>query len=149
MKASYEDITRRIIELPLWWDSDGVPRYDPFTPNLCPNIYASEVLLIEISCQSCNQRFHVEQHWSVMETITKNIPKFSDYLKETYQGELSRIHYGDPPIHGCTGDTMNCWDLRVIQFWKKDDFNWIRDHDLEMPLPDGQYEITEIRQEKP
>ncbi len=150
MKAEYEDITKRIQELPLWWDSDGVPRYDSFIPDMCPDIYADEVLLIEISCQSCNQRFHVEQHWSIMSVIAKNIPRPSDYMKGEDKGELSRIHYGDPPRHGCIGDTMNCWDLRVVQFWRHDNSrNWIRDHDLEMPLPDGQYEIVKIHQEKP
>ncbi len=147
MKASYEDIIRRIKESPLWWDSDGVPRYDSFTPRMCPNIYAEEILLIEIACQFCNARFRVEQHWSKMValwTYKRKIPKFSD------QGELSRIHYGDPPIHDCIGDTMNCWNLRVIQFWRHDDsHNLVRDHDLEMPLPDGRYEIVKIHQEKP
>jgi len=31
------------------------------------------------------------------------------------------IHYGDPPSTGCcaAGDTMNCWDLRVVEYWAR------------------------------
>jgi len=31
------------------------------------------------------------------------------------------IHYGDPPNAGCcaAGPTMNCWDLRVVEYWAR------------------------------
>jgi hypothetical protein len=31
------------------------------------------------------------------------------------------IHYGDPPNTGCcaAGGTMNCWDLRVVEYWAR------------------------------
>lgn len=32
-----------------------------------------------------------------------------------------KVHYGDPPSTGCcpAGDTMNCWDLRVVEYWAR------------------------------
>jgi hypothetical protein len=29
------------------------------------------------------------------------------------------LHYGDPPNHGCVGDTMNCEDISIKEFWEK------------------------------
>lgn len=60
------------------------------------------------------------------------------------------IHYGDPPNVGCcpAGPTMNCWDLRVLEFWERgsksgdgqtdafDAMQWRRRADLEIELPD-------------
>jgi hypothetical protein len=45
------------------------------------------------------------------------------------------FHYGDPPAHGCVGDTMNCYDLRIVEFWVKDNpFNKVRKTDWEVEL---------------
>jgi len=34
MKAYFEDIMKRIKEKPKWFDSNGVPRYDDFKPEM-------------------------------------------------------------------------------------------------------------------
>lgn len=62
------------------------------------------------------------------------------------------IHYGDPPRHDDTtgpechaGDTMNCYDLRVLEYWTNDPVEpdvvatseWRRIAELEGPLPDA------------
>lgn len=69
------------------------------------------------------------------------------------------IHYGDPPNTECcaAGPTMNCWDLRVIEFWARgfslrairepenksptmlagEYLDWARVPELEKELPDA------------
>jgi len=128
----YPDITSRIKDPVLWYDTHGVPRYDSFTPSLCPDIYANEVALMEIACQACGDRFPVELHNSLL-MILRNGKKLSDKVRD------NSIHYGDPPIHGggCSGNTMNCDDLRIIEFWRRDRFDWTRVPELEIRLQDG------------
>ena len=110
MHTSFEDITSRIGEEPRWWDANGTPRYGPFTPKACPNIYAHTVVLYRIACQDCGEQFDVESHASLWDEI---VP--------------TKLHYGDPPSHDCVGDTMNCDDLEVVEVWHKDDFGeWQR-----------------------
>lgn len=110
MKASYEDILKRIPEEPKWYDTNGTPRYDDFLPDNCPNIYARQVILLRIACQACRKVFDVEMHGDWYGLIKR--PK--------------NLHYGDPPSHGCVGDTMNCEDLEVLQVWAKENFDWER-----------------------
>lgn len=103
MHSNYSDIRSRIDEEPLWYDCNGTPRYDEFTPRLCPNIYASQVVLLRIACQRCGEEFLVEMNGGWFNLL--NHPH--------------KLHYGDPPIHGCVGDTMNCEDLEVLQVWNR------------------------------
>jgi len=129
MLADYEDIKKRIKEAPKWYDQNGVPRYDKFHPKLSPNIYASEVVLMEISCQSCGERFDVEMNWSEMDKILRNIYSLHEQI------ENKCIHYGDPPNGCCAcGATMNCNDLRIIQFWERDCGDWKRNKKYEVEL---------------
>jgi hypothetical protein len=132
MLADYADIRRRIPEPPLWFDSDGVPRYDPFHPEMCPNIYADEVALFEIECQSCGERFLVEGHGDKMDYILRNRKPLSERVADWC--------YGDPPRHGgvnCpAGDTMTSIPVRCVEFWRKSRtvFDWVRVPDLEIAL---------------
>ena len=80
--------------------------------------YAIEAVLYEIQCQNCEERFLVAGHarafWDSSE--------IADGIR------THRLHYGDPPWHDCTGDTINCIDLRVIEYWRKnDDHEWTGD----------------------
>lgn len=102
MHENYKDITSRIAEPPKWWDENGAPRYDEFHPDYCPDIYAHTVILLRISCQNCGRQFDVEMSASA----------FSELNPRT-------AHYGDPPAHNCTGDSMNCEDLAVLQVWRR------------------------------
>ena len=110
MKAAYEDITKRLGS-PLWYDEHGVPRYEAFRPRLCANIYAVEALFLEISCQDCGKRFGVAMTW----THWGSWASWTEVIEE--RGQLP--HYGDPPRHDCVGDTMNCIDERVLEFWQR------------------------------
>jgi hypothetical protein len=125
MLHDYPDIRSRIKEEPLWFNQRGVPRYDAFTPELASNIYANEVALLKIACQACRQTFLVGMESSA----------WSHPLSE----HIEALHYGDPPPHECpgAGSTMNCIDLRIIEFWRKDQScDWIRVPELEVPLED-------------
>jgi hypothetical protein len=133
MHHTFDDIRSRIAEPPAWFDSNGTPRYGEFTPGACPNIYADEVALVEIGCQACAEKFLVETHHSIMDFGT------GWQLAARIRDEC--VHYGDPPAHGCVGDTMNCLDLRVVQYWHHQDgsvmLDWERVAELEIALPDA------------
>jgi hypothetical protein len=118
MHHPYRDILSRIDSAPLWYDANGTPRYETFRPDLCPNIYAREVVLMRISCQACDLEFDVEVHGGVLYPIENPM----------------KLHYGDPPYHeDCAGSTMNCNDLAVLEVWhrRKTDFGWERVPELE------------------
>lgn len=115
MKTNYLDIISRIEGPPLWYDQNGTPRYDEFHPEFCPNIYSNEVVLLRIECQDCGLPLDVEMHSSFWQSL----------------GNPKKLHYGDPPAHGCVGDTMNCDDIEVLQAWRRVDFEWERVREFE------------------
>lgn len=128
MNHHYNDIRSRIQSKPLWFDENAVPRYEPFNCRDRANIYAKEVTLLEIACQNCGHRF------DVCMTNNWNGPTLRQQIED------GLIHYGDPPNVQCcmAGPTMNCLDLRVIEYWHNPKiFEWIRVTELEIVLPDG------------
>lgn len=138
MLARYEDIRAKIKERPKWYDDNGVPRYSAFSPELCPDIYADEVILLEISCQDCGRRFLVEMSWSIhRKVMDRHSENFTNRIRMWLKKEKKDwcpIHYGDPPPHKCVGDTMNCSDLRIVEFWKRAKFDWKRLKKFEIEL---------------
>jgi len=128
VKPSYEDIKKRIDEEPKWYDNYGVPRYEEFNPELTSNIYADEIALLEIRCQWCGKKFLVEIHRDAVDVMVYKFSTLEKLIKN------KTIHYGDPPYHDCVGDTMNCEDIRVIQYWKKENAEWKRVKELEVEL---------------
>jgi hypothetical protein len=127
MLNSYDDIRSRIPESPRWWDENGVPRYVPFTPDETADIYAQECALVLIACQSCGAEFLVAFSWPRIGFVKGAPITLTPLTLERVQ----RLHYGDPPNVGCcmAGSTMNCDDLRVLEFWRKggDEFTEERD----------------------
>lgn len=121
MKASYEDIKKRIVDPILWYDENGVPRYAKFYPDLSSNIYAKEIILLEIACQHCHKKFLVEMTFSNFDRIfikdKKSLSERLDLFIKEKNCLMSPVHYGDPLAHNCVGDTENCIDLRVVEFW--------------------------------
>lgn len=106
MLEGYEDILSRIAEPPIWYDQNGTPRYAKFHPNLCPNIYSDKVVLAQIACQECGEKFLVEMHASIWDSRNDIDPR--------------KWHYGDPPRH-CkgAGDSMNCEDIAIVECWQR------------------------------
>lgn len=126
MLADYMDIRKRINEPPQWFDCHGVPRYDEFHPDLSPNIYANEVILLEIECQECRKRLFVELHW----TNWNYRESFKEFFEKRKRGiTVHGIRYGDPPRHGCVGDTMQSISIAVRQFWSKNTGTRLKDCD--------------------
>jgi len=124
MKHSYPDLVSRLGQ-PLWWDEHGTPRYQPFHPKLCPNIYANQCCLMEVSCQECGQVFKVQ---------LSSGPFHQCPLSEIIPDH--RIHYGDPPAAGhdpkcVAGSTMNSDPIRVLEFWTRNKFDWKRQRKFE------------------
>ena len=94
---------------------------------MCPDIYANEVVLYKICCQDCRQKFLVESH-----STRTFYPEYKEHLLSLH---VDNLHYGDPPIHGgCAGNTMNCIDLKVIEFWSRINLDWVRRPEHEIYL---------------
>ena len=126
MKQEYRDITSRIKEPPLWWDEEGVPRYEPFRPTMCGDIYAQQAVLLEISCQACHRRFFVAG--------TSRLPMARNPVVNVSSWRTSG--YGDPPYDpDCpAGNTMTSETIRVVQFWRWKNGKWRRVRKLEVRL---------------
>lgn len=126
MHHHYADIRNRIDEEPRWWDEYGTPRYCEFGPHETADIYRAEACLLLIQCQNCGRTFQVCMSWSPWE----GEPSLAQ------QVESRRIHYGDPPNVGCcaAGATMNCIDVRVLEFWHEGDAEFERVPELEKEL---------------
>ncbi len=147
MNHHYSDIRDLIHKSPRWWDEQAVPRYCPFAPDQLANIYADECVLLLISCQNCEREFQVgmsssrsdvmREFWLQKEEVTEQRARQHSL---TGQVESGVIHYGDPPNIECcpSGPSMNCNDLRVLEFWRRDRGDWVRVPELERVLPDGE-----------
>lgn len=135
MHHHYNDIRSKIDSEPIWFDEYGVPRYCKFVPDLCNNVYAAEVALLLISCQGCGKRFEVCMSVNMFELALN--PDMKSLANQIEEGD---IHYGDPPNTDCcpAGPTMNCIDIRVLEFWKwkKGETGWTRVPELEITLPE-------------
>lgn len=129
MKPKYNDILSRISSVPLWYDNNGGPRFDTFRPDLCSNIYADEIILLKIQCQDCHEIFLVEIHNSKSnssQSLEYQVIHYKSYI-------INPIHYGDPPNHNdCIGNTMNAESLQIVEFWKRDRCDWVRNSEFEI-----------------
>lgn len=113
MRHHYDCIRSRIPEPPKWFDEEGAPRYDDFSPRDAANIYAREAVLLHVECQNCGHPFKVCMTTdAVAEALGR--PVLSERVKD------GSIHYGDPPNIGCcpSGPTMNSVPRRVLEFWR-------------------------------
>lgn len=147
MFNDYSDITDRIAEPPAWFDEFGVPRYGDFEPHKVANIYAIEVALVEIGCHGCSAHFHVAFSFHVPHGLEGMVGNCSSLAEAIEKGA---IEYGDPPgyNHCQSGASTTCYDLRVLQYWKRPDGygRWVRDSQLEIALPDTQMLVEYERQ---
>jgi hypothetical protein len=145
MNHDYDDIRSKIAEPPQWWDENAVPRYCTFTPDSTANIYADEVVMAEITCQSCGRPFRVAFAQDSMARYARpDKARLADDIR------TKALHYGDPPNVWCcsAGPTMNSEPRRVLEYWSihheeyVDDskitdmryFDWRRDPTLEVSI---------------
>ena len=134
MLHSYPDITKRITDPILWYDENGVPRFDPFHPDLCANIYAREVVLLRIQCAACSKQFEVALNWHPIE-----LPGGRS-LRSRILDKPHTVACGDPPCFDCSngcgaGMTMQADVIGVVEFWESRRGNWHRVRSLEGLLP--------------
>ena len=136
MKGSYDDILSRIPDAPLWYDENGVPRFEPFAPHWKAEPLAQEAALVEVVCQHCLRAFMVCcSHASARAGGWRLV---AEAISDNGAGL-----YGDPPMHtteaerltgmdGCRiGETMTVIPLRVLEYWRRDAGDWVRDGALE------------------
>jgi hypothetical protein len=133
MFVDYSDITERIAETPKWWDENGVPRYVEFEPRRAANIYAVEVVLLDISCFMCLRRFQV--------ALSGQGGAHRDEAGVSLANKIlsGDIDYCDPPNYGnCRdGASTGCFNLAVLQYWRRDTpGDWERNSNLEIVLPE-------------
>lgn len=142
MKQDFADIRQAIIRPPQWFDENGTPRYLPHHPDLCPDIYADEIALLLISCQSCGRQFPVQMSTSPIERAERHLmqSRFSDSIRfwRSMRGKTKAwypLHYGDPPAHSCVGSTMDCEYIAVVQLWHRNEKHaWVRLPEYEVLL---------------
>lgn len=124
MRCEYTEILEAMGE-PKWWDENAVPRYVDFHPNHTANIYATEVVLLEIACQNCGHPFLVAMSQSNMDRVFKRNWELPGCFPP---------HYGDPPrLLGdecCpAGPTMNVDLIEVKERWQcrlREDPSWVK-----------------------
>lgn len=141
MLRDYKDITDKLGD-PQWWDDNGCPRYCDFSPNVC-GVYDHVVALLEIACQSCDERFRVVVSYDRLR-LWQRTEKRTGVGKQFYPTatDINGFHFGDPPPHGCVGDTMNCDTYRVVEFWRRKadpaEWGWERAPEYEVTYELGQ-----------
>ena len=135
MNAFYEDILALSKQPPLWFDEHAVPRFCKFKPDEVADIYADEVALSLIRCQSCHAEFKVAFSLNSMNYYLQANRR---RLWEEITGQS--LHYGDPPNVRCcaAGPTMNSEMVKVLEYWQRseDFFEWERKPELEVEFPD-------------
>jgi hypothetical protein len=136
MMQSYRDLLEMVGREPLWWDEAGVPRFVPFEPSLCNNIYADEAALLLIECVGCGRRLHVAVTWSRVQEMLRGASALSTRI------EQHTVHYGDAPCwrlgeSQCAGTMMASTPLRVVEFWERCGGQWVRRSELEVDYGSG------------
>lgn len=170
MKGNFSDIINAAgTKTPKWWDENGVPRFCDFHPHEVSNIYADEVVLMEIACQSCGDIYHVAMSSKKMDAESQRdaliqrvfiyavrrgevemtldsleaFEKKYEHIKCSLADHIREgtLHYGDPPNTGCcaSGASMNSLALRVLEYWKRESYQWVRNPELEIAQRDKAY----------
>jgi hypothetical protein len=130
MNTSYQDITDKLGE-PVWYDEHCVPRYCEFHPFEC-DPYAQWVSLVRRKCQSCGKIFLIATSWYNLSRRTFTLsPRNLELYEQNKNNPEWMLTFcllggGDPPYHGCIGDTMCSEFEDLISLWHKDhdSSNW-------------------------
>lgn len=138
MNEYYKDIIGKIKQEPQWFDERAVPRYCRFSPKRLANIYAEECALVLIECQMCRHKFEVAFSRSTMDKVRHRLIFGKDKKMPTIADSIQRktLCYGDPPNIECcpAGTSMISDSIRVLQYWRRKRFNWVRDRKLEVDI---------------
>jgi hypothetical protein len=111
LKTSYQDIMSATSAAPYWWDAEGVPRFQPFSPEML-GYYDNLAVLVAIECVGCGVVFHVGASFQ----------RFAMLLGGTVHRDVKSLAenfvYGEPPRHGCRGDDRFANELTVLEAWE-------------------------------
>ncbi len=126
MNRAYDDLLSLTDSKPTFYQKDGVPRWAPFHPGQSTGVYAEEAATLEVSCQSCDARFHV----LIERRSHDHGPTIAQRIEDR------SLHYGDPPNVGCciSGPSMNSEPVSILGYWRRERFEWIRDETLQIPF---------------
>lgn len=124
MWRDYADIIDKLGK-PLWYDDNGCPRYEFFKPEML-GVYDDIAVYFRLKCQACDFTEDVVVSSDKMQRYDRFKDKW--FTPEEAIEWYKTPHYGDPPIHYCTGDTMNSEAIEILQFWIKPTgkFGWER-----------------------
>jgi hypothetical protein len=138
MLPDYDDIRRRIVEAPKWFTTDGVPRYDVFTPSDI-GIYDQHAALFVCVCQACHAKIQVGVGWSRADDFRVfqarkergESPDAGGWLtgpEPPTPTDPGWCAMGDPPRHDCAGagETMTSSTVRVLEYWIREQHEWVR-----------------------
>jgi len=134
MHDAYADILSRITDEPVWYDIHGTPRFDvPHIPlhlmgrikcqncrkefwvSLTDNVYHQAAMKNKEGITIAGDR-NVEINQAEYDRLTevdKNGLRIVKHTLSNLYHECLHLrlkanwHFGDPPAHGCIGDTMN------------------------------------------
>lgn len=133
MRISYQDILSATSADPHWWDAEGVPRFQPFSPEML-GYYDNLAVLVAIECVGCGSVFHVcasFQRFAIL--LGGTVPRDVEWLAKNFV-------YGEPPRHGCRGDDRFANELTVLEAWEKNrDGVWERYPEYECLM--GQFDL--------
>ena len=116
MLPDYWDILEAIDAEPLWYDGSGVPRYAPFIPSML-GVYDAFAVHARIACQGCRRPFEVARGWTSRWFAPGAEMGTSELVRPTLDELVRGFRYGDPPRHGCGGDSMQSVGLRILAAW--------------------------------
>jgi hypothetical protein len=133
MHLKYHDILRHASGRPLWW-LDGVPRYEPFSPDVAGTF---EIALVQTACQGCGTRYDV--------SVRPRPPLF--HKLRNVLAYTNSLEVGDPPFAchelGATqcsaGYCTSSLEIKILEFWWRTGIRaeWQRDKRLERLLVDA------------
>lgn len=115
MKIDYYDIVSRIPTPPLWYDVNGCPRYDSFSPQMF-SVYARELILSSHRCQMCGTRFLAGWEFNPLDTgkalsDARTLAEFREFY--------GNLEYGDPPGYCCDeGRACSSEFIRIEEAWR-------------------------------
>lgn len=130
MYPLYKDLKTRLGP-PKWYDQNGTPRYDDFTPKEAAQIYSEWVALMTIECQACGKAFQCANAVAYWDLKIRQ-----PYGREPKANDAPNMvpwvaGWGDAPWHDadgdecgfdsqCSGTTMST-DWTSLRVWFRDD----------------------------
>ena len=131
MHLDYSDILERAGQ-PTYYGQYGVPRYRDFDPKTF-GVFANHVAKLRVQCQSCGREFCVASVYDKTRSLLE-LPAIEG-ARDPWDA-IGSFHYGEPPVHHCTGDDIASLPLEVVEFWKREGLtSWVRDPAYEVALP--------------